>query len=108
MDAAHVVDCWTLVLLNKEALLRRLLLSCTCLAARLKDTAPTRGSSERLTLRGFERELGLMLTEEGIAGRAAALNTATPIALRVIARVALALRLHPLGDLQFVGEPEHD
>ena len=49
-----------------------------------------------------------MQVEERVAGRASALDTAAPVPLWVVTRMTFALRLHPLGDLEFVVELKHD
>ena len=42
------------------------------------------------------------------AGRTSALDPAGPAPLRVVMWMAFALRLHPLGNLEFVVELKHD
>src|SRR5579871_1888436 len=49
-----------------------------------------------------------MQAEEREAGRTSALDPAAPVPFRVVSRMTFAFRLHPLGDLEFVSELEHD
>jgi hypothetical protein len=49
-----------------------------------------------------------MQVEEREAGRASAFDASSSVALRVVARVPVALRLHSLGNLESVCELEHD
>ena len=49
-----------------------------------------------------------MQIEKRVAGRTSALDAAMPVSLRVVTWMAFALRLHPLGDLEFVVELKHD
>jgi hypothetical protein len=49
-----------------------------------------------------------MQVKEREASGASALDSAASVPLRVVTRMPLALRLHPLGDFEFVAELEHD
>ena len=49
-----------------------------------------------------------MQVKEREAGRASALDASSSVALRVVARVPVAFRLHALGNLEFVVELKHD
>jgi hypothetical protein len=49
-----------------------------------------------------------MQVKEREASGASALDSAASVSLRVVTRMPFALRLHPLGDLEFVGELKHD
>jgi hypothetical protein len=49
-----------------------------------------------------------MQVKEREASGASTLDSAASVSLRVVTRMPLALRLHPLGDLEFVAELEHD
>jgi hypothetical protein len=49
-----------------------------------------------------------MQVKEREASGASTLDSAASFSLRVVARVPVAFRLHPLGDLEFVAELEHD
>jgi hypothetical protein len=50
----------------------------------------------------------MMQVEQREAGRASTLDSAASISLRVVTWMTFALRLHPLGDLEFVVELKHD
>lgn len=80
--------------------------TCVWLGTGLPDVAPRRGPSQELALRSVEGLPGMEEIEEREAGRAAATDPASPVAFGVVARVALALCLYPLGDLQLVRELE--
>jgi hypothetical protein len=49
-----------------------------------------------------------MQVKEREASGASALDSAAPVPLRVVTRVPVAFRLHPLGNLEFVVELKHD
>jgi hypothetical protein len=49
-----------------------------------------------------------MQVKEREASGASTLDSAAPIPLRVVTWMPFALRLHPLGDLEFVVELKHD
>ena len=49
-----------------------------------------------------------MQLKEREASGASALDSAASVSLRVVTRMPLALRLDPLGDLEFVAELKHD
>jgi len=49
-----------------------------------------------------------MQFEKREAGRASTLDSAASVSLRVVTWMPFALRLHPLGDLEFVVELKHD
>ena len=49
-----------------------------------------------------------MQVKEREASGASALDSAASFSLRVVTWMPFALRLHPLGDLEFVAELEHD
>jgi hypothetical protein len=49
-----------------------------------------------------------MQVKEREAGRASALDSTASFSLRVVPWMPSALRLHPLGDFEFVGELKHD
>ena len=49
-----------------------------------------------------------MQVEERKAGRTSSFDASSSVALRVVARVPVAPRLNPLGDLEFVVELKHD
>jgi hypothetical protein len=49
-----------------------------------------------------------MQAEEREAGRTPALDASSSFSLRVVTWMPCALRLHPLDDLEFVGELKHD
>ena len=49
-----------------------------------------------------------MQVKERKASGASTLDSATPIPLRVVTWMPFTLRLHPLGDLEFVVELKHD
>jgi hypothetical protein len=49
-----------------------------------------------------------MQVKEREASGTSALDSAASVSLRVVTWMPLALRLHPLGDLEFVGELKHD
>jgi len=72
------------------------------------NLSPWRGLADEVPVSGFKRETCLVEVEQGKAARASALDAAPSIPLRVIARVPLAPGLDPLGDLESVGELEHD
>jgi hypothetical protein len=49
-----------------------------------------------------------MQVKEREASGASALDSAASVSLRVVAWMPFALRLHPLGDFEFVVELKHD
>src|SRR5258708_3982468 len=49
-----------------------------------------------------------MQVKEREASGASTLDSAAPVSLRVVTWMPFALRLHPLGDLEFVVELKHD
>jgi hypothetical protein len=49
-----------------------------------------------------------MQVKEREASGASTLDSTASVPLRVVARVPVALRLHPLGNLEFVVELKHD
>ena len=65
------------------------------------------GFPQELTVRGVKREPCLVKVIESEAGRASALDVASPVTFAVVAGVAFAPGLHPFGDFEFVAELEH-
>jgi hypothetical protein len=49
-----------------------------------------------------------MQVKEREASGTSALDSAASVSLRVVTWMTFAPRLHPLGDLEFVGELKHD
>jgi hypothetical protein len=75
--------------------------------ARFALTRPRPGSANKLALCGVEGDAGLVQVVEREAGRAAATDTGAAIFHGVVAGMAAALALDPLGELQLVGELQH-
>src|SRR5260370_5188799 len=65
-------------------------------------------TSQKLPVSGVQRYPRLMQVEEREASGASTLDAASSVTFRVVAWMPFALRLHPLGDLEFVVELEHD